>query len=125
VCQIRQPDDNDEGGLITSADDITLDGTPNTDPRAAQIEQRLVREAGLCSESDAGKLPSSERYDGEQRIRRRYASYHVFWEQVWICQLFEPDGTTLIAESDGLSLDPETDPRARAFAAHLLLEAGV
>lgn len=125
VCQIRQPDDNDEGGLVTSVDGVILDGTPSTDPRARQVEQQLLQEAGLWSDGDTGKLPNSERYDGEQRIRRRYASYHVFWEHVWICQLFEPDGTTLIAESDGLSLDPNTDPRARAFAAHLLVEAGV
>lgn len=125
VCQIREPDDEKLDGLITSADGVILDGTPNTDPRARQVEQRLLQEAGLCGDGETTRLPSSERCDGDHRILRRYAGYHVFWEQVWVCQLFEPDSTTLISQSDGLSVDPYTHPHGRAFAAHLLLEAGV
>ncbi len=122
VCQILEPDA--EGGLIGSDWAAILDGTPDTDPRARETEQRLLREAGLFSDDEPGDPTSVER--GEYRIVRRYASYHIFWEQCSVCQLFEPDGTTLIAQSDGWAvMDPATDPHARGIAADLLLEAGV
>jgi hypothetical protein len=123
VCQILEP--VDEGGIIGSAVIVILDGTPDTDPRAPEIERQLLREAGLRTNRRAEKPTSIER-DERGSVRRRYASYNIAWEHVSVCQLFEPDGTTLIGQSDSwVLLDPVTNPRARGIAADLLLEAGV
>jgi hypothetical protein len=122
VCQILEP--VDEGGIIGSAEGVILDGTPDTDPSAPEIERQLLREAGLCTNGEAEEPTSVERDEGGS-VRRKYASYHIAWEHVSVCQLFEPDGTTLIGQSDSwMLLDPIPTP-ARGIAADLLLEAGV
>jgi len=122
VCQILEP--VADGGLIESAEGVFLDGTPDTDPRAREIEQQLLREAGLHTNGDAE--PTSVKRDERGGILRSHVSHHISWERVSVCQLFGPDGTTLIDQSDGcMLLDPATNPRARGIAAELLLAAGV
>jgi hypothetical protein len=83
-----------------------------------------LREADLCSLDLGSELACVER-EGHRSIVRRYASCYIYWEHVWVCQLFEPDGTTLIDECGDWAFDPATDPRAREIAASLLLDAGV
>lgn len=121
VGQLLEP--VDEGG-IGSAEDVTPDGTQDLDPRARETERQLLRESGLCANAEAEEPTSIER--NESGILRRYTSYHIAWEDVLVCQLLEPDGTTIIDQSDNwMLLDPAINPRARDIAAYLLLEAGV
>jgi hypothetical protein len=120
ICQLDDPDDGEK--LLASADWIVVDGSPVTDPRAREVEQQLAREAGLKPPGlpDAGRI----RRDGNV-LRWEGDGYGVFWEHVWVCQLFEPDGRTLIDESDAWGVDPATSPLGRIIAADLAHNAGV
>lgn len=103
ACQLLEPDDEDVA--IATAHGVMLEGTPDTDPRGRQVERQLIRTAGRDDPAGPGCV--------------------VRWEHVWVCQLLEPDGATLIIESDGWSFDPATDPFARQLAAEMALEAGI
>jgi hypothetical protein len=113
VCQLLKPlkEDNcpeDGGDLVDSVHDVYLDGTPDADQRAREMESQLLRAAGLDAQS-------AER-----------SGYTFRWEQVWTCQLYEPDGVTLMGESYGWSDGPDDDPaHSRWVAADLLLDEGV
>jgi hypothetical protein len=102
VCQLLEPDEK-EIAIATSCG-VTLTGTPEADPRARLVEQQLIRAAGREDPEGPGCI--------------------VWWEQVWACQLFEPDGATLIGESDGWMIGPD-GPDARVIAAGLALEEGI
>ena len=83
-----------------------LDGTPGTDPRCREVEQQLMRSAGLDDPDGRGCV--------------------VCWEQVTVCQLLEPDGASVISESGGWwAIAPGTHPVARQVAASMVLEAGI
>lgn len=103
VCQLLEPDNEDIA--IATAHGVMLEGTPDTDPRARKVERQLTRTAGRDDSGGPGCV--------------------ICWERVWICQVLEPDGKTVIIESDGWNIDPATDPRARGIAAELALEAGI
>ena len=102
-CQLVEPHDTDIA--IATAHSVMLEGTPDTDPRALKVERQLIRTAGRDDPTGPGCV--------------------VRWEHVWICQLLEPDGVTLIMESDGWTFDPATAPFARELAADMALEAGI
>jgi hypothetical protein len=102
-CQLLEPDDEDVA--IATAHGVMLEGTPDTDPRAPKVERQLIRTAGRDDPAGPGCV--------------------VRWEHAWVCQLLEPDGVTLIMESEGWAFDPATDPFARQLAADMALEAGI
>jgi hypothetical protein len=103
VCQLLEPGDQEV--LIATAHDVMLEGGPDADPRARKVERQLIRSAGLDTPDGPGCV--------------------VCWEQVWVCQLLEPDGETVISESAGWAADPATHPFARWVAAELALDAGI
>ena len=103
VCQLLEPDD--ENIAIATAHDIKLDGTPDTDPRGRKVEQQLIRTAGRDDPAGPGCV--------------------VYWEQVWVCELVEPDGVTVIIRSGGWCIEPAANPSARQIAAILAIDAGI
>jgi hypothetical protein len=103
ACQLLEPDNEDIA--IATEFGVILVGTPDTDPRAREVERQLIRTAGRDDPAGPGCV--------------------VRWEHVWVCQLLEPDGVTLIMESGGWCIDPATDPFARQLAAEMALEAGI
>jgi hypothetical protein len=113
ACQLLGPlkesDHPEDGGeLIDSVRYLYLDGAPDADHHAREIESQILRRAGL---------------DAQHAQRSGYA---FRWEQVWTCQLYEPDGATLIGQSYGWSVGPDDDPaHSRWVAADLLLAEGV
>lgn len=103
VCQLLEPHDQDTA--IATARGVMLEGTPDTDPRAREVEQQLKHTAVRDDPAGPGCV--------------------VCWEQVTVCQLLEPDGATLILQSGGWNIDPAAHPLARQVAADLALEAGI
>jgi hypothetical protein len=103
VCQLLEPGDQEVA--IATAHNVMLEGTPDDDPRARKVERQLIRTAGRDDPDGPGCV--------------------VYWEQVWTCQLLEPDGETVISESGGWGADPATHPVARWVAAGLALDAGI
>jgi hypothetical protein len=103
VCQLLEPGDQEV--LIATAQDVMLEGGPDTDPRARKVERQLIRAAGLDVPDGPGCV--------------------VCWEHVWVCQLLEPDGKTVISESGWWAADPAARPFARVVAAELALSAGI
>jgi hypothetical protein len=121
VCQLLDVDDDTK--LLESSDDVFLDGTPLTDPRAREVEQRLARKAGLKPPGLPGAGYIS-RCGGDRIIQWDWDGYTISWEHICVCQLFGPDGT-LIDESGGWNRDMAAKPYARVIAADLALRAGV
>jgi hypothetical protein len=117
VCEFLELDGEK---LIVLSGNVMLDGTPDTDPGARLVEEKLAREAGVA-------VPCGRLVPVEAKYMGTGDGYLVEWSRHWVCQLFEPDGETLIERSDGWVLDgtPDTDPFARVLAAQLTLDAGV
>jgi transcriptional regulator with XRE-family HTH domain len=122
-CQILPA--ADELGLLADSGYVFLDQTPDRDPAALLIEQRLEHEAELLG-PDSPWQPSHVPGSTCPKYTIDRGDYLITWVQPWVCQLLEPDGATLIDQSDGWSFaNPQTHPRARWLAAHMALEAGI
>ena len=103
VCQLLEP--HDENIAIATAHGVMLDGTPDTDPRGRKVEQQLTRTAGRDDPAGPGCV--------------------VYWEQVWVCEVVEPDGVTVIIRSGGWCIEPADNPSTRKIAAIMALDAGI
>jgi hypothetical protein len=103
ICQLLEP--GDEEVAIATAHNVMLEGGPDADPRARKVERQLARTAGRDAPDGPGCV--------------------VCWEHVWVCQLLEPGGETVIGESGGWAVDPAANPVARWIAAELALGAGI
>lgn len=101
ACQVLPADPE---GLIESETGICLDAHPSADPRARDVERRLVGAAGL-------DRPGSPGHD----------CYYVTWCRQTTCRVYARDGT-LLDECSDFTLRPDDADRARVLTAFVLTD---